>query len=126
WERAASRSFYVQLGGSGVLVLLIVIAAMLASRDHRDRETQAWLRAGQIALATRLQGDMRLELLGESVLDFLAHFLAIQRGAVYVLEGDRLQRVAAHAAGQAPATLAAAEGLLGQAVASDVPLHVTR
>ena len=52
--------------------LLIGMAAVLMSRDYRARETQIWLRTGQTGLSARLQGEQRLETLGEHVLGFLA------------------------------------------------------
>ena len=35
------------------------------SRDYRSRETQSWLRTGQMALSERIQGEQRLPMLGE-------------------------------------------------------------
>jgi CheY-like chemotaxis protein/CHASE3 domain sensor protein len=125
WERAARVSFYVQLGGALTLLLLVLMAAVIASRDYRHRETQNWLRAGQFALAARLQGDLRLESVGETVLDFLTGFLGAQRGAVYLVEGERLQRIAAYASSVAPEAAEFGQGLLGQAARADRALHVT-
>jgi CheY-like chemotaxis protein/signal transduction histidine kinase len=118
WQRAAENSFFVQLGGAAVLVGLILAAAGVASRDFRERETQSWLRRGQMALAQRLQGDQRLDDLGQALLDFLARFLDAQRGSLYTLEGGRLQRAAAFADGPLRDAIPLGEGLLGQAAQS--------
>ncbi len=125
WNGAARSSFLVQMGGSGVLLLLIIAAMVIASREHRHRGTQDWLRAGQVALSARLQGDLRLESLGETVLDFLAHFLDAQLGAIYVVDGEQLERMASYAAAGAPASLNVGDGLLGQAVRAGRAQHVT-
>jgi CheY-like chemotaxis protein/CHASE3 domain sensor protein/putative methionine-R-sulfoxide reductase with GAF domain len=124
WERAAGVSFYIQLIGSGVLIFLIIAAAFIASRDHRERENLNWLRNGQMLLAARMQGDQRLESLGAALLDFLADFLDAQRGAVYLVEVDQLTRIATYAGDAAPHKLARDTGLLGQAVTSDRTLHI--
>ncbi len=125
WVSAARSSFLVQIGGSAVLLLLIIAAMVVASREHRHRGTQDWLLAGQAGLSARLQGDLRLDSLGESVLDFLAHFLDAQRGAIYVVDGERLELMAAYAASNAPAVMAVGDGLVGQAVRAGRAQHVT-
>ena len=119
WETAATVSFYVQQGGTAILLLLIAVAAVLASRDHRERETESWLRGAHMALARRLQGDQRLESLGHTVLDFLADQLEARRGTVYVRESDRLRLVAAYGETHAPASVAAGAGLIGQAIQAE-------
>ena len=48
------------------------------SRDYRSRETQVWLRTGQMRLSQRIQGEQRLDTLGGNVLEFLAHYLDAQ------------------------------------------------
>jgi CheY-like chemotaxis protein/CHASE3 domain sensor protein len=88
WQDAVDLSNRVTWGGSAVLVLLIAMAAFLLSRDHRARETQMWLRSGQTELSTRLQGEQRLETLGERMLGFLAEYLDAHVGAAYLVDGD--------------------------------------
>ena len=68
-------TWVITLGGSALLLLLIAGAAVMTSRDYRARETQIWLRTGQAELAQRIQGEQRLEALGDNVLDFLAEYL---------------------------------------------------
>mgnify|MGYP002652059423 CR=1 FL=1 len=47
-----------------MLLVLIAAAAGMASRDFRVREDTTWVRTGLVELSLRLQGDLRLELLG--------------------------------------------------------------
>src|SRR5579862_7933873 len=56
-ERADALSAMITLGGSALLLLLVAAAAVITSRDYRARETQVWLRTGQMALSTRVQGE---------------------------------------------------------------------
>src|SRR3984957_19869142 len=57
---AATVSLGVTLGGSGVLLFLIAGAAVVASRDFRTRQAQAWIRSGQMGLSEQMQGDQSL------------------------------------------------------------------
>jgi len=75
WQHAEFISSAVTFGGSTLLLLLIGAAAVLTSRDYRARQTQVWLRTGQMAFGQRIQGEQRLERLGEHVLSFLGSFL---------------------------------------------------
>jgi CheY-like chemotaxis protein/CHASE3 domain sensor protein len=118
WQRAESISTAVTFGGSGLLLLLIGSAAVLTSRDYRARQTQVWLRSGQMAFSQRIQGEQRLERLGEHVLSFLGSFLGARVGALYIAEGTEVFR---RFAGYAMASrsegdvVRAGDGLLGQA-----------
>ncbi|GMV30430.1 MAG: hypothetical protein AMXMBFR59_25550 [Rhodanobacteraceae bacterium] len=127
WRDAADRTVWVSIGGGGTLFVLIVIAAIVTSRDYRARETETWVRRGQAALAERLLGEQGLQTIGENALGFLSRFLDAPVGAVYVLAGGgRFQAVAA----QAPDGSAEAaeqrlgEGLVGQAVKDRRLLHL--
>jgi CheY-like chemotaxis protein/CHASE3 domain sensor protein len=127
WLNAASVSSVVVLGGSGLLLVLVAAAALRTSRDHRTRQTQGWVRAGQMGLSARIQGDQRLETLGDRVLGFLARYLDAQVGAVFVTETEnRLLRIAGYAIpeGMQDAAVQHGEGLLGQAVKENRVLHV--
>jgi len=66
WRNAAAISLAVTLGGSGILLVLIGLAAVVASREFRKRQLESWLRAGQMGLSEQLQGDQTLEKLGRS------------------------------------------------------------
>jgi len=118
---AQQRSFSVIVGGLGVLLLLIVIAGFLAAREAERKETESWLRAGQAALAGALQGEQRLEVLGDHVLRFMSRQVRAMAGAFYVAEaGQSLRRVAAFAlTGDVPASFEMGEGLVGEAARTD-------
>jgi CheY-like chemotaxis protein len=124
WQAAVSLSSYVTWGGSNLLLVLIVLAGFMMSRDYQARETQIWLRSGQMAMAERIQGEQRLEALGAGALDLLARYLDAQAGALYLARADGLERVAAHAAPRDGDLLRPGDGLLGQAVRDRRALHV--
>ena len=70
----------------------------MTSRDFRAREHEAWMRTGQIGCRERLQGEQRLETLGERTLAFLAEYLDAQVGAIYIAERDgRFRRFGGYA-----------------------------
>jgi CheY-like chemotaxis protein/CHASE3 domain sensor protein len=128
WQGAVHLSTTVTWGGSALLVILIALAGMVMSRDYQAREAQIWLRGGQMGLTTRLQGEQRLERLGENVLGFLAEYLEAPVGAVYLLEGDAFRRFAGYAvpAGDGDGgVIRSGDSLVGQAAKERRPLHVT-
>jgi signal transduction histidine kinase/CheY-like chemotaxis protein/CHASE3 domain sensor protein len=129
WQNAVDYSNLVTWGAAAVLLSLILYSAYRSSREHLVREGQLWLRAGEAALAGTLQGDQRLDVLGASVLNFLAHYLGAKVGAVYTVESDgRLERVAGYALDptERPETLQPGDGLLGQAAKDKRLLHITQ
>jgi CheY-like chemotaxis protein len=125
WRKAATFSFAVTSGGSLVLLFLIGLAATMASRDFRARQRESWLRAGQLGLSDVMQGDLPLERLGDNVVKFLAQYLDAQAGAVFIAEGSAYRRVGGYALAPGdPALVRPGDGLAGQAVKNDGPLHV--
>jgi CheY-like chemotaxis protein/CHASE3 domain sensor protein len=136
WDNAVSMSTFITVGGSALLLLLVGASAVMASRDYRARETAAWIRSGQTGLSTTLQGEQRLDTLGDHVLQFLAGHLDAQVGAVYIPDGDgQFRRVAGYAlpVGSQDGSgkdadalmLRPGDGLLGQAAKERRTLHVT-
>jgi signal transduction histidine kinase/DNA-binding response OmpR family regulator/CHASE3 domain sensor protein len=125
WRKAATDAFWITSGGSLVLLVLIAVAAAMASRDFKERQRGSWLRAGQIGLGEVMMGDLPLERLGENVLRFLTQFLDSQVGAVFVAEGASFRRVAGHGipAGEIP-MVRPGDGLVGQAAKDNVPIRV--
>ncbi len=83
-ERAVATRFTsaVTWGGTILLTVLIVISALIMAREYRAKEAQMWIRAGQFSLSQRIQGEQRLEQLGQHVLSFLAEYLQARVGAV--------------------------------------------
>ncbi len=127
WRDAVTLASLVTWVGSGVLLVLIVAAAVMTSRDYRARERQVWIRAGQIGLAGRLQGEQRLDVLGDNALAFLADYLDAQVGAIYIHDDvDAFRRFGSYAigAGSGHAMLQPGDGLLGQAAKSNRVVHV--
>jgi CheY-like chemotaxis protein/signal transduction histidine kinase/CHASE3 domain sensor protein len=121
-ERQATEiTVAITASGSAILFILIIGAGFLTSRDFLTQQTEAWLQAGQGGLAERMQGEQRLDVLGDNVLNFLARYLDAQVGAIYIREpGGRLKRFAgfALAAGKDDdiGVLRTGDGLAGQAL----------
>ena len=126
WQSAAASSLVVTLGGSGVLLVLITFAAIVASRDHRKGQLESWLRAGQMGLSEQLQGDQALAQLGDKVVGFLAARLGAHVGAVYIAEAGQFRRFAGYAipAGADAAVVRPGDGLLGQAAKENRAIRV--
>jgi len=119
--RAATQvTLIVTVGGAAILFVLILAAGTLTSRDFLTQQTEAWLQAGQGALSQRIQGEQRLELLGDNVLNFMARHLDAQVGAIYINElGGRLRRFAGFALQASKSdgeVLRSGDGLAGQAL----------
>jgi CheY-like chemotaxis protein len=125
WRSAAAFSFAVTSGGSLVLMFLIGVAAAMASRDFKARNRESWLRAGQLGLGGVMQGDLPLERLADNVVRYLAQYLDAQVGAVFIAEGNAYRRVGAYALPPGDGALVRpGDGLAGQALKNDAPLHV--
>ncbi|MGE6759212.1 response regulator [Corallococcus interemptor] len=129
FQESANLSLAVTLSGSLLLFGLLGIAAYTAARDFRARAIESWLQAGQAALATRMQGEQRLDRLGDNILRVLAQTMDAQVGALYAADAtNRLRRVAGHALPKDLATrddtLVPGEGLAGQALKDGRVLHL--
>jgi CheY-like chemotaxis protein/CHASE3 domain sensor protein len=89
---------------------------------------EAWLKDSQARLSRVLEGQRELRPLCDAVLSELAQLLAVQHGVVYLpaVEGDRRQLFlhGTYAATDAPATIAAGVGLVGQAFSERRRLQV--
>jgi len=123
-EKVATVSLAVTWGGSGLLLVLIAGAAAVASRDFRARQSQSWIRGGQMGLGERMQGDQPLERLGNNLLEYLAGLLQAQVGAIYIAEGGHYRRFAGYAIAAAAEALRPGDGLIGQAVKDNRALRV--
>jgi len=127
WDRAELISTSVTFGGSALLLALICSAAVLTSRDYKARQTQVWLRSGQMAFSQQIQGEQRLDRLADHVLSFLASFLGARVGSLYIAEGAGVfRRLAGYAlaSGSQGDVVRSGEGLLGQAAKENRPLRV--
>ncbi len=128
WRDAVELSSRVTWGGSAVLIALIVIAGLIMSRDYRSHQEQAWIRSGQMRVSEKVQGDQRLDRLGENALSVIAEYLGAQVGAVYMAEGDgSFRRFSGYAIASGPdgERVRAGDGLLGQAARENRVIHVT-
>ena len=128
WKTSSADTARVVLIGVGTVLALLIIGGFVLSRDYKRQLTVSWSEAGLATLSARLQGDLRLDVLGRNAIDFLAHYLDAQVGAIYIVESDGLyRRVAAFAMAtqQGAVEFRQRESLLGQAVANRRLLRVT-
>jgi signal transduction histidine kinase/DNA-binding response OmpR family regulator/CHASE3 domain sensor protein len=116
-QNDATISLAVTWGGSGLLLILSAGAAVVAARDSRARQAEAWIRSGQMGLSEQMRGDQSLEKLGNNLLGFLAGFVEAQVGAVYIAEAGHYRRFAGYAlpADASVGTIRPGDGLVGQA-----------
>ncbi len=125
YRRSSVLHSYVTFGGAGVLFAMLALVGMLASRDFRKVQGEAWVRQLHNDLGTRMQGDFRLESLGQKILDVLVGAFDAQVGAVYIHEGAALRRIAGHALPpDAPAHVKRGDGLLGEMANQKRLVHV--
>ena len=92
WVEASTTSTYYSWGGSLILLGLILASAALTVREYRVKARQSWVTSGLSGLGQQLQGDHRLEDLGQKALEYLANYLRADVGAGY--GGLRRWRVA--------------------------------
>jgi CheY-like chemotaxis protein/signal transduction histidine kinase/CHASE3 domain sensor protein len=129
WENTRAQQVVITTVGSTLLMLLIAAGAWTMARDYRARSTQAWLRTGQMGLSTTIQGEQRLEVLGDRILAYLATYLDAKVGAVYLSDGQqRFRRFAGYALPNPSADheVEAGQGLIGQAAKEKRVVHATQ
>jgi PAS domain S-box-containing protein len=129
WLGATGFSSSVTAGGAAFLLALLAALAVRMSRDHRARQIRIWVRNGQIALSERILGEQGLEKLADRVLAFLADYLDVQAGAIYLAEPDGcFRRFAGYAVAGSPELdlMRPGDGLLGQAAKENRALHVQK
>ena len=127
WEDAANFAAYFTWASSLVLLVLVCASAAMTAADHRAKARENWIKSGLVALGSRLQGDHRLDELGQRVVEFLAQWLGAKVGAAYVSEGHGLyQRMGGYGLqdGQLKTKVVKGEGLLGQTVQSRELVHL--
>ena len=127
WVDAATLSTYYSWGGSAVLLALIFLSAALTAREYRIKASQSWVSAGISGLGQRIQGDHRLEDIGQLALEYLATYLKAHVGAGYVADcngGFSLFGGYALPRERLAEKLLRDEGLVGQAARSRQLLHV--
>ncbi|MGE3544932.1 MAG: response regulator, partial [Kofleriaceae bacterium] len=125
WEESVQWSSYVMFGGAGVLLIMLLLLGVLASRDFRTVETETWIRRLQLAMGSQLQADVRLEALGDKALDVIVPNLGARVAAAYVSEPGGLRRIAAYAMDSDDNLhLGPGQGLAGQAAVEQRLIHL--
>jgi CheY-like chemotaxis protein len=128
-RQASQLTLVITAGGTAILFVLIIAAGFLTSRDFLTQQTEAWLQSGQAGLSERMQGEQRLDVLGDNVLGFLARYLDAQVGSVYMVEpGGQFRRFGGYALppgfGAQADALRPGDGLAGQAAKENRLLSV--
>ena len=127
WQEASGFSSTVTWVGAAVLLVLILVSAVMNARDYRTRMQQSWIRIGLMGLSKRMQGDMRLEDLGQKALAYLAQFMDAKVGAAYAIDRNQaLQRFGSFALAdttRSPVRILPGQGLAGQVAQSKKLLH---
>jgi signal transduction histidine kinase/CheY-like chemotaxis protein/CHASE3 domain sensor protein len=90
---------------------------------------QAWFRSGQSRMADQIIGQLPLPILCQNILGFLAEYLHVAVGAVYIgADGSRFERVAAYGFSKDMAeqeqSFEVGESLVGQVAAERRPLFL--
>ena len=127
WEDAVRVSTVIVTLGSLVLLVLVVGAAVLSSRDFHAQQLESWLRTGQNDLAERMQGEQQLGQLGDAIVAYVAEYVGAAVGALHFAPGaDELKRLGGYgidAAADGDARPIAL-GLTREVLARDRPLVV--
>lgn len=106
------------IGGAAFLMIALIVSRAIQARRQAMRAL--WLQEAENAVALSLRGDLGPEQIAEAAATSLASQLQADVGAVYRLEGGRLQLTGGLALPTGmPASLALQEGLAGQ-VARDL------
>ena len=100
-------------------VFLALIIAALMRRASILRQSQDWLKTGQVHLSNAIAGELQLKQLSENILSFLSDYFGAQAAVLYTKDGDIFRRVSTYgipAASDTPEHFTAGDSLLGQAV----------
>jgi CheY-like chemotaxis protein/CHASE3 domain sensor protein/GAF domain-containing protein len=111
-----------------ILIVIVLIAVYIIITANigalRKAQTEAINRnrilEGTSGLAREIQGNIQLQELAQTIINYLATFTNAQLGAFYVAEGDTLKMVSAYAIDKRTVNLPViefGEGLAGQAAA---------
>ena len=115
----AHRVAHVSADEIGDLALAFNEMAAQVEQRQTALAAEAWVKNSQARLSRTLEGQRELRPLCDAVLGELAQLLEVQHGAIYLppTEGDRnlLLLHGTYAANDAPASIAAGSGLVGQA-----------
>ncbi|MCI1047909.1 MULTISPECIES: response regulator [unclassified Stenotrophomonas] len=111
------------IGGCAFLMIALIVSRAIQARRQAMRAL--WLQEAENAVASSLRGDLGPEQIAEAAATSLAGQLDAEVGAVYRLEGGRLQLTGGMALPSgAPASLALHEGLAGQVARDERIRHL--
>ncbi|MCU1178270.1 response regulator [Stenotrophomonas maltophilia] len=111
------------IGGCAFLMIALIVSRAIQARRQAMRAL--WLQEAENAVASSLRGDLGPEQIAEAAATSLAGQLDAEVGAVYRLEGGRLQLTGGMALPSgAPASLARHEGLAGQVARDERIRHL--
>ena len=111
------------IGGGAFLMIALIVSRAIQAR--REAMRALWLQEAENAVAMSLRGDLGPEQIAEAAATSLGAQLEAEVGAIYRLEGGRLQLTGGLAlpAGM-PASLALQEGLAGQVARDERVRHL--
>jgi transcriptional regulator with GAF, ATPase, and Fis domain len=101
-----------------VTVWVIGIVGYQFVRTKIAIRRQDWIQTGQVGLSVAMNGELRIEQLGDGVLRFLAEYLNAHAAAMFVWNSGTYRRVATYGVpggNGTPEAFERGEGLLGQA-----------
>lgn len=124
-DSSNSAFSFVNRSIGGVAFLMIALIVSRAIQARRQAMRALWLQEAENAVAMSLRGDLGPEQIAEAAATSLGAQLEAEVGAVYRLEGGRLQLTGGLAlpAGM-PASLALQEGLAGQVARDERVRHL--
>ena len=107
--------------------VIIWIVSYISSQSIRNRlmvRSQQWVQSGEATVSERMVGELRLEQLGENVLQTISQYISAHAALFYVEDGGQFRRSASYAVpsfSNVPESVKLGEGLIGQA-AKDLTL----
>lgn len=111
------------IGGCAFLMIALIVSRAIQAR--RDAMRALWLQEAENAVAMSLRGDLGPEQIAEAAATSLSAQLEADVGAVYRLEGGRLQLTGGLALPSGmPASLALQEGVAGQVARDECIRHL--
>ncbi len=111
------------IGGCAFLMIALIVSRAIQAR--REAMRALWLQEAENAVAMSLRGDLGPEQIAEAAATSLGAQLEAEVGAIYRLEGGRLQLTGGLALPSGmPASLALQEGLAGQVARDERVRHL--
>ncbi len=120
----------VALANRTVGFVILWIISYTCSQSLRNKllvRSQQWVQTGEALASERMVGELRLEQLGENVLQTLARYIDAQSGLFYVEEGGQFRRLASYAVPAntiTPDVIKPGEGLIGQVAKDNMPISL--